>query len=122
MSQEIIKKYFKNPKNVGKIKNPDGEGHFGSPVCGDVSVMYLKISNNKIEDIKFETLGCAIAIAAASITTELVKGKTLAEAEKIEVKDLLEKLGEIPTVKIHCLEMAVETLKKAIKNYKSKNK
>lgn len=120
MSQEIIKKYFQNPKNVGKITGADAIGRVGSPVCGDVSTMYIKVEKNKIKDISFETLGCAVAIAAASIATEIAKGKTLEEAEKIEVKDLLEKMGDVPSIKIHCLEMAVETLKKVIREYKRK--
>lgn len=121
MFQEIIKKYFQNPKNVGKIADVDASGSSGSPVCGDVSTMYIKVENGKIVDISFETLGCAVAIAAASITTEIAKGKTLAEAEKISVKDLLEKMGDVPSVKVHCLEMAIETLRKVIEEYKEKH-
>lgn len=120
MFQEIIKKYFNNPKNVGKIKNADASGSVGSPVCGDVSTMYIKVEKGKIADISFETLGCAVAIAAASIATEIAKGKTLVEAKKIEVKDLLEKMGDIPPVKVHCLEMAIDTLKKTIEEYERK--
>lgn len=117
-----IMKYFRNPKNMGKIKNPDAVGKAGNPICGDVMEFYLKIKNNKIKDVKFQTLGCAVAIAVSSILTEIIKGKTLEEAEKIDVKEIIKKVGKIPQMKLHCCFLAREALKKAIKNYKKLSK
>lgn len=108
---------FKNPKNMGEIKNPDGVGKVGNPVCGDVMWVYLKVEKNKIKDIKFQTFGCAAAIATSSMITELAKGKTLQEAKKIEMKDVAEALGGLPPLKIHCSDLAIKALRKAIENY-----
>ena len=125
-SKEIIK-HFKNPKNVGKIKNPSGLGEAGNILCGDVMKLYLKINKNKkgekiIKDVRFETLGCIVAIANTSLLTTLVKGKTLEEAMKIRRDDLLKKLGKVPPFKIHCSLLAVDALKEAIYDYYLKNK
>jgi len=99
-SKEIMK-HFKNPQNVGKIKNPDGLGRAGNLTCGDIMYLYLKITRDKkgreiIKDIKFETFGCTVAIANTSLLTTMVKGKTLEEAMKITKDDLIKKFGEIP--------------------------
>jgi len=126
-SKEIIK-HFKEPKNVGKIKKPDGKGEAGNILCGDIMRLYLKIGENKkgekiIRDIKFETLGCIVAIANTSLLTTLVKGKTINEALKIKKEDLVKKLGQpLPVFKIHCSVLAVDALKEAIYDYYSKNK
>lgn len=124
-SKEIIK-HFKDPKNMGKIKNVDGLGRAGNPLCGDIMEFSLKIGRNKkreevIEDIKFETLGCAVAIANASLLTMIVKGKTIKEALKIKRRDLVKKLGQpLPLIKVHCSVLAIEALHKAIYDYQVK--
>ncbi|MEM4181942.1 MAG: iron-sulfur cluster assembly scaffold protein [Candidatus Pacearchaeota archaeon] len=124
-SKEVLK-HFKNPKNVGEIKNPDAVGVLGNPVCGDVMKIYLKISKNKkgkyfIKDIKFQTMGCAAAIATSSMITELVKGKTIEEAKKISNKDVAKALKGLPPVKMHCSNLAADCLKKAIEIWEKKN-
>ena len=126
-SKKIIE-HFKNPKNVGKIKNADGIGDAGNLLCGDIMKLYLKIGKNKkgekiIKDIRFETLGCIVAIANTSLLTTLVKGKKIDEALKIEKDDLIKKLGQpLPPIKIHCSILAVDALKEAIYDYFVKNK
>jgi nitrogen fixation NifU-like protein len=126
-SKEIIK-HFKHPKNVGKIKNASGIGEAGNLLCGDVMRLYLKIGENKrgekiIEDVKFETLGCVVALANTSLLTTMVKGKKLEDALKIEKEDLIKKLGQpLPPFKLHCSVLAVDALKEAIYDYYLKNK
>jgi len=110
--------HFQNPKNMGEIKDPDGRATVGNPVCGDVMRMFIKVKENKINEIKFQTLGCGAAIATSSVVTEMAKGKTLDQAEKITKKKVIEKLGGLPAAKIHCSVLAVEALKKAIANYR----
>lgn len=136
-SKEVLK-HFKNPHNQGKMKNPTVAGSSGSAVCGDTMKIYLKIQNSKIktgekspliplyergkdkiEDIKFETLGCAAAIASSSVLTDMAKGKTLDEAEKITKQDVVEKLGGLPEEKVHCSLLAVDALKDAINKLNS---
>jgi len=120
----IIVEHFKNPKNQGEVNKPDGIGEVGNPVCGDVMKVTIKVADEKISDIKFQTLGCGVAIAASSVLTEIAKGKTIAEAEKITKKDIVDKLGgekKVPPEKIHCSLLAEDALKKAIKAYKNKN-
>lgn len=122
---EKVLEYFRNPKNMGRIENPDGIGKVGNPVCGDVMWIYIKVGKNEkgqeiIEDIKFETFGCAAAIATSSVVTELAKGKTLEEAEKITNKEVVEFLGGLPPIKKHCSLLAEEGLKKAIEDYRRK--
>jgi len=116
-SKKVIK-HFTHPHNQGKMKNPDVIGQAGNMRCGDVMKMYLKVSDNKIKDIKFETLGCAAAIATSSVLTDLVKGKTLAEALKVKDKDIVKALGDLPSVKFHCSVLATRALADAIKKYK----
>ena len=122
-SKKVLQ-HFRNPKNMGEIKNPDGMAQVGNPVCGDVMKVYVKISQKSkvksqkfIKDIKFQTLGCAAAIAVSSMTTELVKGKSLDEAFKIDNKKVIKALGGLPKSKIHCSMLAIKAIKKAIKNY-----
>jgi nitrogen fixation NifU-like protein len=114
--------HFKNPHNQGVIKNADAVGKVGNPSCGDVMKIYLKIKGNKIEDIKFETLGCAAAIAVSSALTDMVKGKTTDQALKITKDKIVKDLGGLPPVKIHCSMLGVEALHEAIKGYELKNK
>lgn len=111
-------KHFKNPKNQGSMKNPDSLAEVGNPTCGDVMKIYLKIKNNKIADIKFETLGCAAAIAVSSALTEMVKGKTLDFALKLKKDDIVKSLGGLPTAKIHCSMLGIEALHEAIGKYR----
>lgn len=116
--------HFMNPHNRGKIKNPSGTGMVGNPICGDIMKIYIKVKDKKgkevLEDIKFETLGCASAIATSSMVTELAKGKTLEEAKKISKKDVADALEGLPPIKMHCSNLAEEALKDAIKDYESK--
>jgi len=103
------------------MKRADAIGKAGNPVCGDVMQLFIKVKDNKIEDIKFQTLGCGVAIATSSILTEMAKGKTLEKAAKISKMDIVEELGgkdKVPPAKIHCSLLAEDALKKAIKNYK----
>ncbi len=118
---EKVLKHFKKPLNQGVIKDADAVGEVGNPVCGDVMKIYLKIKNNIIKDIKFETLGCAAAIAVSSVLTDLVKGKTIGQALKITKDKIVKDLGGLPPQKVHCSMLGVEALHKAIENYNKKN-
>jgi len=113
--------HFKNPRNMGELKDADAKAIVGNPKCGDVMKIMIKVSNNKIEDIKFQTMGCAAAIATSSMATELAKGKTLEEAKKITNKDVSLALGELPPIKEHCSNLAADALKKAITSFKENN-
>jgi len=119
-SQKVIDQ-FMHPKNMGSIKDADGVGTVGNIMCGDQMTLYIKVKNDIITDIKFESFGCAAAIATSSMITELAKGKTIEEAEKISRNDVAEELGGLPPIKMHCSNLAAEALKKAIEDYKSKN-
>jgi nitrogen fixation protein NifU and related proteins len=116
-SQKVLD-HFKNPHNQGELKDADAVGQEGNPVCGDVMKIYIKVENNVITDVKFETLGCAAAIAVSSDLTDMVKGKTLEEALKITKDDVVNDLGGLPPVKVHCSMLGVDALRQAIKNYK----
>lgn len=120
-SNEVME-HFKNPRNMGELENPDGIGEAKSPVCGDVTKITIKVKDSKIIDIKFQTFGCITAIATASMLTELAKGKTIEEAEKLTNKDIADKLGGLPPAKMHCSNLAADALKKAIENYKQKQR
>jgi nitrogen fixation NifU-like protein len=113
---------FLHPKNMGEMKNPDGVGKVGNPICGDIMWVYIKVKNNKIKNIKFRTFGCAAAIATSSMITQLAKGKTLKAAEKITNKDIAKSLKGLPAVKMHCSNLASDALKKAILDYEKKKK
>src|SRR4030042_1912369 len=120
MYSEQVIKHFTNPKNMGSIKNPDGVGVAGNIACGDEMKIYIKVKDGIIDDIKFETLGCAAAIATSSMVTNLAKGKTLQEAMKISRNDVAESLGSLPPIKMHCSNMAADALHKAIDDYRSR--
>ncbi|MBI4188620.1 MAG: Fe-S cluster assembly scaffold protein NifU [Chloroflexi bacterium] len=114
--------HFRNPRNVGDMENPDGIGHVGNPVCGDIMELYLKIKDSIIVDAKFKTFGCGAAIATSSMVTEMVKGKTISEALEISNRAVAEALGGLPPIKMHCSVLAEEALKSAIDDYYAKNK
>ncbi|MBD3238297.1 MAG: Fe-S cluster assembly scaffold protein NifU [Candidatus Moranbacteria bacterium] len=115
--------HFTNPRNLGTLKNPDGVGEVGNPVCGDLMKIYIKISEKNsqeyIQDIKFQTLGCGSAIATSSMITELARGKTLDQALKISRDDVANELDGLPPAKLHCSNLAADALKKAIKDYQN---
>jgi len=113
-----VKEYYTNPKNVGELADPDAVGEAGSLVCGDMLKIYLKIENDIIKDATFQTFGCGSAIASSSALTEMIRGKTIEEAEKITNKDIVEFLGGLPNEKIHCSVMGKEALEDAIAKYK----
>ncbi len=123
-SKEVMN-HFKNPHNQGQIPDADAIGEVGNPLCGDMMKIYLKIEKtnladrlqDKISDIKFETLGCAAAIACSSVSTDMVKGRTLREAFDLQKSDIVKGLGELPPVKLHCSVLASDGLKVAIQNY-----
>jgi nitrogen fixation NifU-like protein len=112
--------HFRNPRNMGEIPDADGVGTVGNPVCGDLMSIYIKVKDNRIEDIKFKTFGCGAAIATSSMTTELAKGKTLDEAMKITRSDVADNLGGLPPIKMHCSNLAADGLHAAIQDYLKK--
>ena len=120
---ELVMEHFRNPRNVGRMDDPDAKAVEGSPACGDMVAVYLKIDpqSQVIEDIKFESYGCASNIATGSIITELAKGKTLEEAEHISWKEAADALGGLPALKTHCSVLAVDGLRAAIQNYKERH-
>ncbi len=120
---EKVLEHFRHPHNVGKIEDPDGKATEGSPACGDMVSVYIKVNpeTKVIEDIKFESYGCASNIATGSIITDMAKGKTLEEAKKITWQQAADALGGLPTIKAHCSVLAVEGLRAAIQNYEEKH-
>ena len=114
---EKVMEHFRNPRNVGKIENPDGVGYVGNPICGDIMELYIKVEDSIIKDAKFKTFGCGAAIATSSMVTELVKGKSINEALAISNKAVAEALGGLPPIKMHCSVLAEEALKSAIDDY-----
>lgn len=118
-SDKVIQQ-FMHPKNMGKMEKPDGVGTVGNILCGDQMTLYIKVKKDIITDIKFESFGCAAAIATSSMVTELAKGKTIKQAEKISRNDVAKELGGLPPIKMHCSNMATEALKKAIEDYRNK--
>ena len=113
--------HFMNPRNVGEIADADGVGEVGNAKCGDIMKMYLKIKDGKIDDVKFETFGCASAIASSSMATELIKGKTIDEALAVTNKQVVDELDGLPAHKLHCSVLAEEAVKSAIQDYYEKN-
>jgi nitrogen fixation NifU-like protein len=120
MYSETVMNHFKNPRNVGTIDNADGVGEVGNPVCGDMMTFYIKIKDNRIDDIKFQTFGCGAAIAVSSMVSEMAKGKTVEEASKITNKMVADALEGLPKQKLHCSNLGADALQKAIQDYKSK--
>jgi len=120
---ETVLEHFKHPHNVGEIEEPDGKAIEGSPACGDMVSVTIKVDpdKNTIDDIKFQSYGCASNIATGSIITDLAKGKTLDEAKKVSWKDASEELGGLPPIKAHCSVLAVEGLRAAIRDYEERN-
>ncbi len=119
---EKVMEYFMNPKNVGEIENPDGKGVYGSPVCGDMMMITIKVDENDVlTDVKFKTFGCGSAIASSSMATEMIIGKTVEEALAVTNKQIVEELGGLPAVKIHCSVLAEHAIKCAIYDYAQKN-
>ena len=118
---EKVLDHFTHPRNVGEIEDANGVGEVGNAKCGDIMKMYLKIKDDKIEDVKFETFGCGSAIASSSMATELIKGKTIEEALAVTNKQVVDALGGLPAYKLHCSVLAEESIKAAVKNYYDRN-
>ncbi len=119
---ETVMDHFMHPRNMGEIEDADGVGEVGNPACGDVMKLYLKIEDDKIVDVKFKTFGCGAAIASSSMTTELIKGKTIEEAVKLSNQAVSEALGGLPPAKEHCSVLAEDALKAALEDYYKKKK
>lgn len=117
-----VMEHFQNPRNVGVLKDADGVGQVGNPVCGDMMTFYIKIKDNRIDDVKFQTFGCGAAIAVSSMVSEMAKGKTIEEAMKITNKIVAEELGGLPKNKLHCSNLGADALHKAIENYNQRQK
>ena len=117
---KTVMDHFQNPRNMGVLEGADAESTLGNPSCGDVMKIMIKVDDDKIKDIKFQTFGCAAAISSSSMTTELAKGKSLDEAKKITNRDVSLALGELPPIKEHCSNLAADALKKAIENFERK--
>lgn len=117
MYTELVMDHFRNPRNVGAMEDADGVGKVGNPVCGDIMEMFIRVKDDRIEDVKFRTFGCGAAIATSSITTELVKGKTLEEALELTNRAVAEALGGLPAQKMHCSNLAADALHEAIDDY-----
>ncbi len=117
---EKVMDHFQNPRNVGEIKDADGTGEIGNPVCGDMMTFYIKVKDDIIEDVKFKTFGCGAAIAVSSMVSEMAKGKTLDEAMKITNASVAKELGGLPPNKMHCSNLGADALHKAIEDYRKK--
>ena len=113
--------HFRNPRNVGVIENADGIGEVGNAVCGDIMKIYLKIDNDIIQDVKFETFGCGSAIASSSMATELIKGRPLSEVSQLTNKAVAEALDGLPAYKMHCSVLAEEAIQSALEDYYTKH-
>ena len=118
---DIVMDHFMHPRNVGEIENPDGVGQVGNAKCGDIMKMYLKIRDNVIQDVKFETFGCGSAIASSSMATEMIKGKTIDQALAVTNRQVVDALGGLPAHKLHCSVLAEEAIKKALQDYFDRN-
>ena len=121
MYSETVMEHFKNPRNVGTLEDADGVGEVGNPVCGDMMTFYIKVKDNRIEDIRFQTFGCGAAIAVSSIVSEMAMGKTLEEAMMITNKMVAQELGGLPQNKFHCSNLGADALHKAIEDYLRKS-
>jgi nitrogen fixation NifU-like protein len=120
MYNKTVMDHFRNPRNVGVIENANGVGEVGNPLCGDMMTIYLKIENEQIEDIKFQTFGCGSAIAVSSMLTEIAKGKSIEEAKQITNKDVAKALEGLPKNKLHCSNLGADALQMAIKDYENR--
>ncbi|GAB4349162.1 MAG: hypothetical protein Kow0099_32070 [Candidatus Abyssubacteria bacterium] len=120
MYSKTVMEHFKNPRNVGEMKDPDGVGEVGNPICGDMMKVFIKVEDNRIRDISFLTFGCGAAIAVSSMMTELAKGKTLEEAKKITNKSVADALEGLPKNKLHCSNLGADALQLAIKDYENR--
>ena len=121
MYSEKVMEHFANPRNIGEINDADGVGEVGNPVCGDMMSFYIKVKDNKIDDIKFKTFGCVAAIAVSSMVTEMAYGKTLEEAKKITKQSVAKSLDGLPKEKMHCSNLGADALAKAIEAYENKH-
>jgi len=119
---EKVMDHFKNPRNMGEMSDADAVGEVGNPVCGDLMYIYIKVKEDKIEDISFQTFGCGAAIATSSMVTELAKGKTLDDAMKITRQEVADSLDGLPPIKMHCSNLAADGLHDAINKYREKQK
>jgi nitrogen fixation NifU-like protein len=119
---EKVMEHFMSPRNVGEIEDADGIGEVGNPICGDMMTFYIKVKDNRLDDIKFKTFGCGAAIAVSSMVSEMAKGKTLAEAKKITPRLVADELQGLPKQKFHCSNLGAQALNKAIADYMSKKK
>ncbi len=120
MYNKVVMDHFRNPRNVGVIENADGVGEVGNPICGDMMTIYLKVKDERIEDIKFQTFGCGSAIAVSSMLTEIARGKSISEAKKITNQDVANALEGLPKNKLHCSNLGADALHLAIEDYESK--
>ena len=114
---EKVMEHFRNPRNVGVIENADGVGEVGNAKCGDIMKIYLKIENDIVTDVKFETLGCGSAIASSSMATEMIRGRSIEEALELTNQAVTEALGGLPPHKVHCSVLAEEAVRAAVKDY-----
>ena len=121
MYNETVMDHFVNPRNVGEMADADGVGEVGNAKCGDIMKIYIKVEDDRIVDISFETFGCGAAIASSSVATEMVKGMTIDEALAVTNQMVIDRLGGLPAVKIHCSVLAEEALHKAIADYRAKH-
>ncbi len=119
---ETVMEHFMNPRNVGEIEDADGIGEEGNPVCGDMMTFYIKVKNDRLEDVKFKTFGCGAAIAVSSMVSEMAMGKTIEEAKKITPHMVADKLEGLPKQKLHCSNLGAQALTSAIKDYLNKKK
>jgi nitrogen fixation protein NifU and related proteins len=120
MYSDTVMDHFSNPRNTGVIEDADGIGEVGNPVCGDMMTFYIKVKDNRLVDVKFQTFGCVAAIAVSSMVSEMAKGKDLEVAKKITNQSVAETLGGLPPNKMHCSNLGAEALHLAIKNYQEK--
>jgi len=122
MYNKTVLDHFQNPRNLHEMKNADAVGMGASSICGDVMTLYLKLKGDTIKNVTFKTMGCGAAIASGSLLTEILKDKNLKDAKKLKPKDLIDALGGLPPIKLHCPDLALEALHNALKNYSKKKK
>jgi len=120
MYSQKVMEHFRNPRNMGEIPDADGVGTVGNPICGDMMKIFIKVKDNRLEDVKFKTFGCGAAIATSSMITELAKGKTIDEAMKITRSDVADALEGLPPIKMHCSNLAADGLRAAMEDYLKK--